>query len=971
MVGRAIASAEDFEFCYRVLLLREPEIDIEGAGRGRRPLSLTIVDFLSSNEFRHRVIDPAISGRSEPAWSPWLVNARTLSKVPRFLGFDARVLDRAQNWAEYFSLIFKSQRADDLLKSAIGADLAGRFKHALRHELNARAVDQVELVNLLGTSGERVALAEWRLHHLKRDTLRGERSFVVVGTQPQMRLTPLGRDEDVRLEPGCYQILFTVAVNSGAIQGPVLYADPGNGFFENKGARFEFFRLSETEWCCNFVAKTIVHRLRLDPTELHCDFDIVRLEILKVSSSDQVLGLNRSGDASSDEWSMPAWPSQKGLAPEGEFQHAYWMRVSASKAERDNKLYAALSLEPVAPNAQGVKVLAYYLPQFYPFPENDKWWGRGFTEWTNVSKANPQFVGHYQPRLPGELGFYDLRVPEVIARQIELAKLYGIGGFCYYYYWFDGKRLLDRPLDMFLSRQDEAFDFPFCLCWANENWTRRWDGAESDVLMKQNHSVEDHRLVIKDLMRYIKDRRYITVDGKPMIIVYRPDIIDEVSEMLTIWRAEAVAAGLPGLHLVATNAFNFEKPEDYGFDALCEFPPHELQAAHINNKLKWYNADNQGDVFDYQSVVSWSAERLEKADYNSKAPRYPGVMVAWDNEARKPTRGNVFHDSTPAKYRDWLARSVNYTVAHNSEGSRFVFVNAWNEWAEGAYLEPDQRLGYAYLAATGSVLRSLTSNRDALEEIAKSTNQTVEKAAKTAVCLHIFYDDLIDEFLEVLEDARRFEKFDLIVSIPDTWRGEALDRLVRRLKPTRILVERNIGRDVAPFLRALRVIREMGYEFGCKIHSKKSSHMADGARWRSELIEGLLSPGALAKVGAEFFPTKIAGLAAPVDSFMAAYGGFVVRDNLEKMNLIMSRLGAPPSYREFVAGTMFWFRVEALAAIDEAGFSADDFDPEMGQIDATLAHAFERIFVPAVEAGGWRIVKYEVVKPGSSTESDD
>ncbi|NOH04658.1 MAG: hypothetical protein HND47_23155 [Chloroflexi bacterium] len=347
-----------------------------------------------------------------------------------------------------------------------------------------------------------------------------------------------------------------------------------------------------------------------------------------------------------------------------------------------------------------VKLIAFYLPQFHPIPENDEWWGKGFTEWTNVTKAVPQFVGHYQPHMPGELGYYDLRVPDVQARQIELAQKYGISGFAFHYYWFNGKRLLDKPLEMFMESKN---NFSFCLCWANENWTRRWDGQEDDVLIAQVHTPESDLQFIQDISLYFRDERYIRVKGRPLLIVYRPNIIPDINNTVNLWRKYCKDHGLGDPYLVAAQTFWFADPREVGFDAAVEFPPHNMPVTDIRHMMRFANRSYQGHVIDYKEVMQYSMLK-ERPDYQLFRTVFPG----WDNEARKPGRGYSFVFSSPGLYKKWLLNLMKYTLRNvDDPEKRIVFINAWNEWAEGAHLEPDRKYGYAYLQATADALREL------------------------------------------------------------------------------------------------------------------------------------------------------------------------------------------------------------------------------------------------------------------------
>ena len=339
-----------------------------------------------------------------------------------------------------------------------------------------------------------------------------------------------------------------------------------------------------------------------------------------------------------------------------------------------------------------LRTVAFYLPQYHRIPENDAWWGEGFTEWTNVRRARPLFPGHAQPRVPGALGYYDLDDPRVAERQAALAREHGVSAFCYYFYWFNGRRLLERPLEAMLARG--APDFPFCVCWANENWSRRWDGGDQGLLMEQRYGPDDSRRLFEAFLRLFADRRYLRVDGRPLLIVYKPQLIPDVVATTRMWRDQARAADERDPFLVYCEIGSRTTPEALGFDAAVEFPPHQFQTYWMNATVRGLAPGFNGLVTSYRALIAQSIER-DVAD----ATRLRCVAPGWDNTARLGLRSTVFAGSSPELFGYWAEAMARDTRARRRGDEQLLFVNAWNEWAEGAYLEPDARTGTQYLEA--------------------------------------------------------------------------------------------------------------------------------------------------------------------------------------------------------------------------------------------------------------------------------
>ncbi|MCC4254789.1 glycoside hydrolase family 99-like domain-containing protein [Sphingobium naphthae] len=347
-------------------------------------------------------------------------------------------------------------------------------------------------------------------------------------------------------------------------------------------------------------------------------------------------------------------------------------------------------------DAVGVKPIAFYLPQFHPFPENNEWWGEGFTEWTNVVGAKSVFPGHYQPHVPADFGYYDLRVEDIQRQQIDLAKRYGIEGFCYYYYWFSGKKLMTMPIDRHVEK---SLDMDFCLCWANENWSRRWDGSESDVLIAQRHVEEDDVEFIRSCIKFFKSERYIKIDGAPLLLVYRVSLLQNPEATVARWRKIVKSHGFPDLHVSMVESFGLTDPNSYGCDSSCQFPPHGVVVPEITTKVEGLDPAYRGKIYDYREVV-----RSEIARPIPDYMQFRCAMPSWDNTSRKGKDGNVFAYSSPDLFEVWLGYLCSQARENLPPASRFVFINAWNEWAEGAHLEPDAQNGHAFLASVRSAL---------------------------------------------------------------------------------------------------------------------------------------------------------------------------------------------------------------------------------------------------------------------------
>lgn len=584
-----------------------------------------------------------------------------------------------------------------------------------------------------------------------------------------------------------------------------------------------------------------------------------------------------------------------------------------------------------------IKLIAFYLPQFHPFPENDRWWGKGFTEWYNVGRAKQNYEGHYQPHCPIHNGYYDLRIPSIMEEQARLAKEYGVHGFSYYFYWFGGKILMETPLEMML--ENPKVDIPFCLTWANENWTRCWDGLDSEILIAQDHSEEDSIAFIRHLFKYFDDRRYIRIDAKPLLTIYRAGLIPDIRKTTELWRNEAKKHGYRDLYLVCAQSFETINPDEIGFDAAVEFPPHLTGAADISHTLPLANPDFSGQIYSYDQVVSSSILKPE--------PEYKllrTAMLSWDNTARKQNNSHSFHGFSLMRYKQWLSTLCDnlFRSEKYSQQEKLIFVNAWNEWAEGTHLEPDGKYGYGYLQATYDVVSCYDKHHNL-----NSAAQNFVKRNEIAVIVHLHFNDVWSDIKSRLENFRTL-KFDLFVTATNI---EAVKMVLTDFPLAHVEYHENRGRDIFPFTKTIDLINKHNYSAACKLHTKRSIHRIDGDQIRNQLLDSLIGCEKTTKnIVERLASNRTLGMVVP-DDFLILHDYRNMACNRETVLNACEILDMNFKYDVFPAGSMFWFKPEALR--DMKKFKSSDFDAEHGLADGTLPHGIERVFCLLAAKSGY------------------
>ncbi len=639
-------------------------------------------------------------------------------------------------------------------------------------------------------------------------------------------------------------------------------------------------------------------------------------------------------------------------SPEDLVDMLYDPHLSLNMAEHANLLEGKSKyyFEPPSKDAYSrhnddPRLVAFHLPQFHPIEENDKFWGKGFTEWTNVVNAKPRFVGHQQPFLPSDLGFYDLRLDESVHAQIQLAKQHGIYGFCYYYYWFSGKRLLEKPLDILLKHKE--WDFNFMIAWANENWTKRWDGLDNDIIIAQKYLESDPLDFIKDVEPILLDPRYIREDGKPVLVVYRGSKLGDPAKYIRVWRRYFLEKHNLELHILSVLGLEATDPRQFGFDAGIEFEPltvakrtdfNEEKPRPITIFDRLLDKEFKGGVADYRQVALNSYDRPIFS-----FPTYKSVMPSWDNDARKKGNGpTIFHGANPDIYARWL----DTTLGQQTDKSPLVFINAWNEWAEGAVLEPTKHNGNAVLNRTTEILSKYSSNEINTE---KFPLYNIRRKATTtlAVVVHVFYKKEWQCIKNKLKTIQATD-YDLYVTLTEKSR-ELSEKIKDEYPNATILIVPNRGRDILPFLFLLGRLKSAGYSYVLKMHTKKSTHRVDGQEWFEDMINKLLPS-----------PRKVQHIIKSLEDGAAIIGpsghyislSRYIGSNLAHISKLLHDRYDDSRADEIVrnindygyfAGSMFWARIDTFDSLLAIPFIPEDFESERGQIDGTVAHAIERL----------------------------
>jgi lipopolysaccharide biosynthesis protein len=589
-----------------------------------------------------------------------------------------------------------------------------------------------------------------------------------------------------------------------------------------------------------------------------------------------------------------------------------------------------------ASSSNEVNIIAFYFPQFHEIAENNEFWGNGFTEWTNVTKAVPFFEDHYQPKLPGDFGFYNLEYDTAILyKQSELAKKIGINTFCFYYYDFGDKQLMTKPIKNFL---DSNIDMKFCLCWANENWTKRWDGLDNEILIKQNYD-EHYENFIYKILDYFNDNRYIKINNSPLLIIYKSDDIPDINNRIHVWNKVLKDNGFNDLYLLYING-----EEDAGFDGSISFAPTNVDLLNINkildNKII-YQRHSMG-IFDYQELIDKSLLKLTSDNI------YPCICPSWDNSPRRVNNCGIFINDHQNSYCEWILESYKKS---KSTKEKLLFINAWNEWGEGTYLEPDRKFGYknANAHTIANILRDLHIDKSSNELFSLPTKD--RNQPKVAYIIHCYYEELLQDILNKISNTS--EEYDLFVSIPRNC-SEKLYPLIFCNNPyTKILHVDNVGRDILPWLRFNEKVDFSTYDCVCKLHTKKTISDPDLGENNRELSLKRL-------VGNNQIISHNTSLIRDGYSMLVPIGlkyslSEYIGSNLNNIQDILCKNIDIQNYT-FGAGTMFFYDPKAMNGILKL-FKNLSFNNEPIGIDGDICHAIERIFGWYVESNGYDIIE--------------
>jgi len=621
-----------------------------------------------------------------------------------------------------------------------------------------------------------------------------------------------------------------------------------------------------------------------------------------------------------------------------------YLKSNLSYIEIDNELPQYENNIDFSNFTTDIKAIVFYLPQFHVIKENDIWWGEGFTEWTNVKKCLPFYKGHHQPRIPGDknnyLEYYDLSDVNVIKQQVSLAKSHGIFGFAIYYYWFSGKRLLEKPLDIFFDNKD--IDFHFLLIWANENWTRKWNGRNEDVLIEQQYKDKDPENFIIDIKKYLLDSRYIKIKNKTVLGLYEPSNIPNLKDTIKIWREKSIEYGIGEIFILIS--INKNKTEDYEdlniFDAAYDFPPRN---SFINNRIKYKNTFIYNEIIYKNNIFNFTNI--------SKFIFYRGSMLEWDNCPRV-NECSIFDYYSPEQFYMNNKIIINWTKKYYNSENRFIFINAWNEWGEGSYLEPDEKYGY-------SSINSLSKALFNLPYINNYNTINLEKSPEIAVQAHIYYEEIIYDIINKTNNIP--VKFNLFISTSSNIIKNNIENYVQinsNAFKIEIKLFPNKGRDILPLLLQMKN-KIKKYKYICHIHTKKSFNIDFGDKWRNYLFDNLLgSKEIISEILTEFENNDNLGFIFPETYYesLIKFGKVILDSNLKYMNYILKRINynfrISPNYYEYPVGNMFWGKILAVYQIFEINIEKK-FPREKGQLDCTLMHAIERIWVFIVQLNGY------------------